>query len=75
MLAEAFYPRCIGEAEAFLLAFDEGATYDSPNFQWFRRRYERFVYIDRAPVYEMQFTTMAWERTSKVEEQRRAGSL
>ena len=31
-----------------------------------------FVYIDRAPVYEMQFTTMAWERTSKVEEQRRA---
>jgi SAM-dependent methyltransferase len=31
-----------------------------------------FVYIDRAPIYDMQFTTMAWERTSKVEEQRRA---
>jgi len=31
-----------------------------------------FVYIDRAPLYEVQFTTMAWERTTKVEEQRRA---
>jgi SAM-dependent methyltransferase len=31
-----------------------------------------FVYIDRAPLYEAQFTTMAWERTTKVEEQRRA---
>lgn len=32
-----------------------------------------FVYIDRAPVYEMQFSKMAWERTTKLEEQRRAG--
>ncbi len=31
-----------------------------------------FVYIDRAPRYEMQFETMAWERTSKIEESRRA---
>lgn len=31
-----------------------------------------FVYIDRAPVYEVQFLTMAWERTTKIEEQRRA---
>jgi SAM-dependent methyltransferase len=32
-----------------------------------------FVYIDRAPRYEVQFETMAWERTTKFEEQRRAG--
>jgi predicted GNAT superfamily acetyltransferase len=50
MLSDAFYARCIGEAEAFLLAFDKGAAYDSANFQWFRRRYERFVYIDRVVV-------------------------
>lgn len=32
----------------------------------------RFVYIDHAPHYELQFETMAWERTTKVEEHRRA---
>jgi SAM-dependent methyltransferase len=32
----------------------------------------RFVYIESAPLYEVQFETMAWERTTKVEEQRRA---
>jgi SAM-dependent methyltransferase len=31
-----------------------------------------FVYIDRAPSYEMQYSAMAWERTTKVEERRRA---
>jgi SAM-dependent methyltransferase len=31
-----------------------------------------FVYIDHAPDYALQFETMAWERTTKVEEQRRA---
>lgn len=32
----------------------------------------RFVFIDTAPLYDAQFETMAWERTTKVEEQRRA---
>lgn len=31
-----------------------------------------FVYIDSAPRYEVQVDTMAWERTTKVEETRRA---
>ena len=31
-----------------------------------------FVYIDKAPVHETLNKTMAWERTSKVEEQRRS---
>jgi predicted GNAT superfamily acetyltransferase len=35
---------------ALLLAFDEGAAYDSPNFEWFRARYPRFVYVDRIIV-------------------------
>jgi predicted GNAT superfamily acetyltransferase len=43
-----------GEIAAFLLAFREGAPYDSPNYLWFVERYPRFVYIDRivvAPAY------------------------
>src|SRR6185312_3741655 len=41
---------CIGEAEALLLAFDQNAQYDNPNFNWFRQRFDRFVYIDRVVV-------------------------
>ena len=39
-----------GEVMAFLLAFREGADYDSPNYQWFAGRYERFLYVDRVVV-------------------------
>ncbi|MGZ3297590.1 MAG: GNAT family N-acetyltransferase, partial [Asticcacaulis sp.] len=28
--------------DALLLAFDQDGDYDSPNFLWFRDRYERF---------------------------------
>ena len=49
-LNQAFCARSIGQAEAFLLAFDETAVYDSPNYLWFRERYPRFVYIDRVAV-------------------------
>ncbi len=50
MIAEAFYARRIGKLEAFLLAFDQSADYQSPNFHWFRERYSRFVYVDRIAV-------------------------
>lgn len=39
-----------GEIAAFLLAFREGAPYDSPNYLWFVERYARFLYIDRIVV-------------------------
>jgi predicted GNAT superfamily acetyltransferase len=39
-----------GEIVAFLMAFREGAAYDSPNYRWFAARYERFLYIDRVVV-------------------------
>lgn len=38
------------EVVAFLLALREGAQYDSPNYQWFASRYDRFLYIDRVVV-------------------------
>src|SRR5271156_1641157 len=50
LLRQAFYARMIGSADAFLLAFDQGASYDSPNYMWFRPRYSRFVYVDRVVV-------------------------
>ena len=39
-----------GEIAAFLLAFREGASYDSPNYLWFAGRYPAFVYVDRIVV-------------------------
>jgi uncharacterized protein len=39
-----------GHVLAFLLAFREGASYDSPNYRWFNERYPRFLYIDRVVV-------------------------
>ncbi|HEY2246892.1 MAG TPA: GNAT family N-acetyltransferase [Bradyrhizobium sp.] len=50
MAGQAFCARRVGEVDAFLLAFDQSADYDSPNFLWFRERYRRFVYIDRIVV-------------------------
>ncbi len=37
-------------SDAFLIGLDQDADYDSPNFLWFRDRYERFAYIDRVVV-------------------------
>lgn len=51
--AQAAYHRVVeagAEAAAFLLAFREGADYDSPNYGWFKARYPSFVYIDRVVV-------------------------
>ena len=50
LLGEAFYARRIGDLEAFIMTFDQEANYDSPNFVWFRERYERFIYVDRVVV-------------------------
>ena len=39
-----------GRVVAFLLAFRKGAGYDSPNFGWFSRHYDDFLYVDRVAV-------------------------
>ena len=51
--AQAAYHRVAdidGDVAAFLLAFREGADYDSPNYRWFAERYPRFLYVDRIIV-------------------------
>ncbi|MEL6283950.1 MAG: GNAT family N-acetyltransferase [Pseudomonadota bacterium] len=50
MVEEAAYARCVDAPGAFLLVFDQTADYDSPNFLWFRERYDRFLYVDRIVV-------------------------
>jgi len=51
--AEAAYHRVVdddGDIAGFLLAFREGASYDSINYRWFANRFERFFYVDRIVV-------------------------
>ena len=50
LVHEAVMACRIGEADALLLAFDQDADYDNPNFNWFHQRFERFIYIDRVVV-------------------------
>lgn len=50
LVGQAFLARRIGGLDAFLLALDQDADYDSPNFHWFRTHYSRFVYVDRIVV-------------------------
>ena len=51
--AQSAYGRVItddGATVAFLLAFRDGADYDSPNYRWFDARLDRFLYVDRVVV-------------------------
>ncbi|MFP4406774.1 GNAT family N-acetyltransferase [Rhodosalinus sp.] len=50
MCRAAFAAWAPEDGSAFLIAFDESADYASPNFRWFRDRYDRFVYVDRIVV-------------------------
>ncbi len=50
LVTQAFFAKRIGEADALLLAFDQTASYGSPNFLWFQARFPRFVYVDRIVV-------------------------
>lgn len=50
LMDRAFHARVVEPDRALLIAFDQDAGYDSPNFLWFKARYERFVYVDRIAV-------------------------
>jgi len=42
--------RVDGVVAAFLLAMASGAAYRNDNFEWFSRKFSRFIYIDRIVV-------------------------
>jgi predicted GNAT superfamily acetyltransferase len=50
LLAMSFYARGFGPAAALLIALDQDAPYDNPNFAFFRRLRPRFAYVDRVLV-------------------------
>jgi predicted GNAT superfamily acetyltransferase len=46
--SQAFFAAGVDRgAAAFVIALDESADHDNPNFAWFRARFRDFVYIDR----------------------------
>jgi predicted GNAT superfamily acetyltransferase len=49
LVSQAYSATAIG-TEGFLITFDQGADYDSPNFVWFEEKYDVFVYVDRIVV-------------------------
>jgi uncharacterized protein len=50
LLANAAHARTIGDAEAFLIAFDHQTPAQGPNHAWFLTRRPRFLYVDRVCV-------------------------
>ena len=51
LLKISFYARGIDRgATAFLIALDQNAPYRNPNFSWFKKSRESFIYIDRIIV-------------------------
>lgn len=48
----AFFAGATADGGAFLIALDQDAEYQSPNFAWFRQRFPSFVYVDRLAVEE-----------------------
>lgn len=50
IVTQAFYAKAVGDLDAFLLALDHTAAYDSPNYAWLKARYDRFIYVDRIAV-------------------------
>ena len=50
LVRQALWAAQVGDVDGFLLLLDETAAYDSPNFGWFKERYERFAYVDRVVV-------------------------
>jgi len=50
MLSRARFARVLDPEAAFLLAYDQPPTKDSPNFAWVRQHYPKALYIDRIAV-------------------------
>lgn len=50
LASSAFGAWVEAEGRALLIAFRDGAAYESENFRWFAARRARFVYVDRVVV-------------------------
>jgi predicted GNAT superfamily acetyltransferase len=50
LIGQAFVAMSIDDGCALLITFDQDADYDSPNYLWFRDRFDRFIYVDRVVI-------------------------
>ena len=50
LIERSFRTRVAESVDAFLIAFEQGVDYESPNYRWFGARFERFAYVDRVAV-------------------------
>ncbi|MFT4076220.1 MAG: GNAT family N-acetyltransferase [Asticcacaulis sp.] len=50
LIGSAFFAATVDAGDGLVIACDQDTPYDSPNFLWFRKRYPRFVYVDRVAV-------------------------
>ena len=50
LIDAAFFVSVAGSMEGFRIALDQAAAYDNPNFNWFRDKLHRFIYVDRVVV-------------------------
>lgn len=52
LVADCFHVGLAGRhgEDGFLIALDETSSYRSPNYLWFKARFEHFVYVDRIIV-------------------------
>jgi len=50
LVEAACYARQTSNGEAFAIAYDQHGDYESENLDWFRARYDRFIYVDRIVI-------------------------
>lgn len=50
MIEQSFAAIAIAPEIAMLIAFDQDADYDNPNFKFFKSKFDDFIYIDRVIV-------------------------
>jgi uncharacterized protein len=50
LVAEAWLAIAPSDNAALLLVFDQDAAIEGPNFEWYKARHARFLYIDRVVV-------------------------
>ncbi len=50
LIEQARFGYAVPPADGFLIGMDEAADYHSPNFLWFKARFDRFAYVDRIVI-------------------------
>jgi predicted GNAT superfamily acetyltransferase len=50
LLSQAAFVRAGVDGLCLLVGFNEGSSYDNPNFRWLKERFQSFNYIDRVVV-------------------------